>query len=56
MASWPVIVVLGYLTFYAMAFWVYDMGRRARQLQVVGSLAALDLAAGLVFGPLLGWI
>jgi hypothetical protein len=55
-ASWPVIVVFGYLTFYAMAFWVYDMGRRTRQLQVVGSLAALDLLAGLLFGPLLGWI
>lgn len=55
-ASWPVIVVFGYLTFYAMAFWVYDMGRRTQQLQVVGSLAALDLAAGIVFGPLLGWI
>jgi uncharacterized membrane protein YdjX (TVP38/TMEM64 family) len=32
------------------------MPSRARQLQVVGSLATLVLAAGLVFGPLLGWI
>ena len=55
-ASFPVIVVLGYLTFYVVAFIVYDAPRRARQLQIVGSLAALDLAAGLVFGPLLGWI
>lgn len=55
-ASFPVIVVLGYLTFYVVAFVVYDAPRRARQLQIVGSLAALDLAAGLVFGPLLGWI
>jgi hypothetical protein len=55
-ASLPVIVVLGYLTFYVVAFIVYDTPRRARQLQIVGSLAALDLAAGLVFGPLLGWI
>jgi len=38
------------------AFWVHDMRRRTRQLQVVGSLATLDLVAGLVFGPLLGWI
>jgi len=55
-ASFPVIVVFGYLTFYVVAFWVHDMRRRTRQLQVVGSLATLDLVAGLVFGPLLGWI
>jgi hypothetical protein len=55
-ASFPVIVVFGYLTFYVVAFTVYDMPRRARQLQAVGALAALDLVAGLVFGPLLGWI
>lgn len=55
-ASFPVIVVFGYLTFYIVAFTVYDAPRRARQLQIVGSLAALDLLAGLVFGPLLGWI
>jgi hypothetical protein len=55
-ASFPVIVIFGYLTFYVMAFWVHDMASRARQLRVVGSLAALDLVAGLVFGPLLGWI
>ncbi len=55
-ASFPVIVVFGYLTFYVVAFTVYDAPRRARQLGIVGSLAALDLVAGLVFGPLLGWI
>ncbi len=55
-ASFPVIVVFGYLTFYVVCFWVYDMPSRARQLQVVGSLAALDLCAGLLFGPLLGWL
>jgi hypothetical protein len=55
-ASFPVIVVFGYLTFYAMAFWVCDMTSRTRQLRVVGALAAAVLACGLVFGPLLGWI
>jgi hypothetical protein len=55
-ASFPVIVVLGYLTFYIVAFWVHDMASRRRQLTVVGTLALLDLAAGLVFGPGLGWI
>jgi hypothetical protein len=55
-ASFPVIVVLGYLTFYVVAFWVHDMASRTRQITVVASLASLDLAAGLVFGPVLGWI
>jgi hypothetical protein len=55
-ASFPVIVVFGYLTFYVVSFTVYDMQRMARKLQVVGGLAALDLIGGLVFGPLLGWI
>jgi hypothetical protein len=55
-ASFPVIVVLGYLTFYVVAFVVYDESRRSRQLQIVSSFAAVDLAGGLVFGPLLGWI
>lgn len=55
-ASFPVIVVFGYLTFYVVSFTVYDMPKRVRQVQVVGGLAALDLLAGLVFGPLLGWI
>jgi hypothetical protein len=55
-ASFPVIVVFGYLTFYAVAFTVHDMPNRKRQVQVVGALAGADLVAGLVFGPLLGWI
>jgi hypothetical protein len=54
--SFPVIVIFGYLTFYVVSFWVHDMSSRRRQLQVVGTLAALDLAAGLVFSPLMGWI
>jgi len=55
-ATFPVIVVFGYLTFYVVAFWVYDMQSRERQLRVVGSLAGLTLLAGVLFGPLLGWI
>ncbi len=55
-ATFPVIVVFGYLTFYVVAFWVHDMRSRTRQITVVSALAALNLTAGLVFGPLLGWI
>jgi hypothetical protein len=55
-ASFPVIVVFGYLTFYVVAFWVHDMTGRTRQITVVATLASLDLVAGLLFGPVLGWI
>jgi hypothetical protein len=54
-ASFPVIVVFGYLTFYVVSFTVY-YAPRPRQIQIVGVLAGVDLLAGLVFGPLLGWI
>jgi hypothetical protein len=52
----PRSVVLGYLTFYVVAFIVYDCPRRSQQLAIVGALALLNLSAGLIFGPLLGWI
>jgi hypothetical protein len=55
-ATFPVIVVFGYLTFYVVTFWVYDMPSRARQLRTVGALGSTVLVAGLVFGPVLGWI
>jgi hypothetical protein len=55
-ATFPVIVVFGYLTFYVVTFTVYDLPRRSRQLQAVGLLAGVDLIGVLVFGPLLGWI
>jgi len=55
-ATFPVIVVFGYLTFYVVCFWVYDMEDRRRQVAVVGTLAAIDLIAGLVLGPILGWV
>jgi len=55
-ASFPVIVVFGYLTFYIVAFVVYDAASRRRQLAIVGGLAMFDLVAGLVFGPALAWI
>ena len=52
----PLIVVFGYMTFFGIAAWVYDMGRdRRRQLRVVGGLAAVDVAMLVVFGAL-GWL
>ena len=44
------------MTFFAIAAWVYDMGTdHRRQLRVVGTVAAIDvaLAVGLGLG---GWL
>jgi hypothetical protein len=50
------IVIFGYGTFYAAAAWVHDMERLSSKLKVVGALAAVPLVAGILFGPVLGWI
>jgi hypothetical protein len=55
-ATFPVIVVFGYLTFYVVAFTVYDMPSRKRQLTTVGALATIDALGIIVFGVILGWI
>jgi hypothetical protein len=52
----PLIVIFGYMTFFAVAAWVYDMGDdNRRRLRVVGTIAAIDLAVGVGFG-LAGWL
>jgi hypothetical protein len=52
----PLIILLGYATFFAAAAWVYDMRERSSQLKVVGTLAAIDAGLILTFGPILEWI
>ena len=52
----PLIVVFGYMTFFGIAAWVYDMGAdRRRQLRVLGVLAAVDATAAVGLG-LGGWL
>jgi hypothetical protein len=52
----PLIVIFGYMTFFAVAAYVYDLGDdRRRQIRVVGGLAALDVALAVAFG-LAGWL
>ena len=43
-ATFPVIVVLGYLTFYVVAFIVYDARRRSQQIAIVALLRRLTWA------------
>jgi hypothetical protein len=52
----PLIVIFGYLTFFGIAAWVYDMGTdHRRQLRVVGSLAAVDVVLGAALASA-GWL
>ena len=56
MASFPVIVVFGYLWFFLFAAWVYDAADQATRWRRVGGLAAIDLVLVLVFGLAFGWL
>ena len=52
----PLIVLFGYVPFFAVAAWVFDMGAdHRRQFRVVGAVAAVDVTLGLVLG-LVGWL
>jgi hypothetical protein len=52
----PLIVVFGYMTFFAVAAWIYDLGDdRRKQLRIVGTLAAVNVTLGVAFG-LAGWL
>jgi hypothetical protein len=50
------IVVVGYLWFFLVTAYVYDMRDTRRQARFVGGMGALVAAAILIFGPVLGWI
>src|SRR6476659_8591754 len=50
------IVIFGYLWFYLFAAWVYDAPDDRRRWRRVGTLAAIDVAMGLVFGVGFGWL
>jgi len=54
-APWLILLV-GYLPFFLVAFWVHDMTRVRRQAGVVGAIFAFDILCLLVFGAALGWI
>jgi hypothetical protein len=54
-APW-LIFVFGYLTFFLVSFWVFDLPRLRQKLTVVGVIFSVDLAALLVFGAALRWI
>ena len=54
-APWLIFLV-GYLQFFLVAFWVFDMPLRRTQIKVVGAIYAFDAACLVVFAGFLGWI
>lgn len=50
------IIIFGYLTFFMVAFWVFDMPEMKKKLIAVGTIWGIDVLAILVFGLGLGWL
>ncbi|MEN8242613.1 MAG: hypothetical protein ABFS17_11870 [Chloroflexota bacterium] len=50
------IFLFGYLHFFLVSFWVFDMERLEQKIKVVGGIFAFDLVLVLVFGVWLGWL
>ena len=56
-ASAPVLIVIfGYLTFFVVSFWVFDMKTVRKKIITTGVIYAVDIIAILIFGVLLGWL
>ena len=54
-APWLIFLV-GYLPFFLVSFWVYDMEAVRQKALTVGAILGLDLVALVVFAGVLGWI
>ena len=56
-ATAPVLIIIfGYLTFFVVAYWVFDMKTIKKKITTVGIIFGIDLLAILVFGFMLGWL
>jgi hypothetical protein len=54
-APW-LIFLFGYLTFFMMAYWVFDMKTMKSKLITVGTIWGVVILSLIVFIPILGWI
>lgn len=50
------IFLIGYLTFFLVSFWVFDMDSIKKQATVVGVIGAVDIVSLVLFGAILRWI
>ncbi len=54
-APW-LIVIFGYLTFFTVSYWVFDMKTIRKKVATLGVIYGIDLLAILIFGFVLGWL
>ena len=54
-APW-LIIVFGYLHFFLVSYWVFDMKSMRSKLITVGTIWTVDFVAVVVFGVALGWL
>jgi hypothetical protein len=54
-APWLIFLV-GYLPFFLVSFWVFDMPSVKKKAAVTGAILGFDAACLVLFGAILGWI
>jgi hypothetical protein len=54
-APW-LIFLIGYLPFFLVSFWVFDMGGIRKKVMTVGTIFAVDIVGLALFGAVVGWI
>ena len=54
-APWLIFLV-GYLPFFLVSFWVFDMDSVRKKAMAVGTILAVDIIGLVLFGAVLGWI
>jgi len=53
----PIFIILfGYLHFFLVSFWVFDMETIKKKITVTGIIYSVDIIAIIVFGLILGWL
>ena len=50
------IVIFGYLTFFVVSYWVFDMKTIKKKITTVSIIFGIDILAIIVFGFMLGWL
>ena len=55
--NFPIFIILfGYLHFFLVAFWVFDMETVKKKIHTTAIIYSVDILAILVFGVILGWL
>ena len=53
----PIFIILfGYLHFFLVSFWVFDMETIRKKITVTGIIYSVDIVAIIIFGLILGWL